>query len=404
MDLLKKNRPLAMFVGLPVLLLVSNAVEAAENTATAIDQWDIVLLAVYVFIALFFSFVCSIAEAVLLSITPSYIEHLQQERPKRALLLKRLRLDNVDRSLAAILTLNTIAHTVGAIVAGAKATVVFGSAWIGLFSALMTLAILFFSEIIPKTIGAVYWGKLAPVTAVFVRWLTKVLYPLIWISEGLTKLISRGKQQHIFSREEFLAMAGLGKKTGDIDEHESRIIHNLFRLNSLKAKDIMTPRRVIHYMQESDRIADIFDHVVESKFSRIPIYSNDIDDITAFVLKDDVLMAQAQGKETLELKAIQRQMVCVLDEMSLPHLLETLLNQKQHIALVVDEYGDTRGLVTLEDLVETLLGMEIMDEVDEVKDMQKLARQQWLQRAQARGLIDEEIEQEQSKSNNDKEG
>lgn len=402
MELVKKYQSLTILVGLLLLLSIGNTAKAAEM-AGAVDQWDIVLLALYVFIALFFSFICSIAEAVLLSITPSYIEHLQQERPKRALLLRRLRLDNVDRSLAAILTLNTIAHTVGAIVAGAKATLVFGNAWIGLFSALMTLAILFFSEIIPKTIGAVYWEKLAPATALFVRWLTKVLYPLIWVSEGLTKLISRGKQQHIFSREEFLAMAGLGKKTGDIDEHESRIIHNLFRLNSLKAKDIMTPRRVIHYLQESDHIADIFDHVVESKFSRIPIYCNDIDDITAFVLKDDVLMAQAQGQDSLELQEIQRNIVCVLDEMSLPNLLETLLNQKQHIALVVDEYGDTRGLVTLEDLVETLLGMEIMDEVDEVKDMQKLAREQWLYRARARGLIDEEIEQEESEADDEKE-
>ncbi|GAA4360246.1 CNNM domain-containing protein [Kangiella marina] len=367
---------------------------AAEVTNSPVaTSMDWILLVVYILVALLFSFFCSIAEAVLLSITPSYIERLQQERPKRAELLKKLRLDNIDRSLAAILTLNTIAHTVGAIAAGAKATVVFGNAWIGLFSALMTLAILFFSEIIPKTIGAVYWEKLAPITAVLVRWLTKVLYPLIWVSEGLTRLISRGKQQHIFSREEFLAMAGLGKKTGDIDEHESRIIDNLFRLGSLKAKDIMTPRRVIQYLQENDQIGDIFEYVVGTNFSRIPIYSDDIDDITAFVLKDDVLMAQAQGKNELELKEIQRQIVCVLDEMTLPNLLESLLNQRQHIALVVDEYGDTRGLVTLEDLVETLLGMEIMDEMDEVRDMQKLAREQWLYRAQKRGLLVDELEE-----------
>jgi CBS domain containing-hemolysin-like protein len=358
-----------------------------------VEQWDLILLFVYVFIALFFSFLCSIAEAVLLSITPSYIERLQGTRPKSAKLLNNLRLKNIDRSLAAILTLNTIAHTVGAIVAGAKAAVVFGETWIGIFSAIMTLAILFFSEIIPKTIGAVYWEKLAVVTAVFVMWLTKILYPLIWVSERLTKFISKGKQQHIFSREEFLAMAGLGKKTGDIDEHESRIIDNLFRLGSLKAKDIMTPRRVIHYLQENDRINDVFDHVVKTKFSRIPIYSQDIDDITAFVLKDDVLMAQAQGQEDWQLKQIQREMVCVLDEMKLPNLLETLLDQRQHIALVVDEYGDTRGLVTLEDLVETLLGLEIMDEVDEVRDMQKLAREQWLHRAKKRGLMVDELEE-----------
>lgn len=360
------------------------------------EQWDLVLLFLYVFMALFFSFLCSIAEAVLLSITPSYIEQKAHSDPEKAFRLKRLRLDDIDRSLAAILTLNTIAHTVGAIVAGAKATHVFGDPWIGLFSAIMTILILFVSEIIPKTIGAVYWERLAGVTASFVNILIKVLYPLIWLSEGMTKFISKGKQQHIFSREEFLAMAGLGKKTGDIDEHESRIIDNLFRLGSLKAKDIMTPRRVIHYLQANDKINDIFEHVVQNSFSRIPIYSKDIDDITAFVLKDDVLMAQARGDEGKELKSLQREIVCVLDEMTLPNLLESLLNQRQHIALVVDEYGDTRGLVTLEDLVETLLGMEIMDEMDEVRDMQKLAREQWLRRARARGLLvdeDEEIDQ-----------
>ena len=380
--------------------LPTNAAAASEVVSQASSS-DWILLIVYILVALVFSFICSIAEAVLLSITPSYIEHLQQEQPKRATLLKKLRLDNVDRSLAAILTLNTIAHTVGAIVAGAKATVVLGNAWIGLFSALMTLAILFFSEIIPKTIGAVYWEKLASVTALFVRWLTKVLYPLIWVSEGLTKLISRGKQQHIFSREEFLAMAGLGKKTGDIDEHESRIIDNLFRLGSLKTKDIMTPRRVIQYLQENDQINDVFDQVVSTKFSRIPVYSNDIDDITAFVLKDDVLMAQAQGQESWQLKQIQREMVCVLDEMSLPNLLETLLNQRQHIALVVDEYGDTRGLVTLEDLVETLLGLEIMDEVDQVQNMQSFAREQWLKRASSRGLLVEEENSSEASDNHE---
>ena len=358
------------------------------------------LLLVYVFGALFFSFLCSIAEAVLLSITPSYMEKLKQTEPVKAQRIRRLRFIEVDRSLAAILTLNTIAHTVGAIVAGAKATYVFGSAWIGLFSAVMTVMILFFSEIIPKTIGAVYWKALANATALFVSFLIKVLYPFIWMSEQVTRLISRGKQQHIFNRDEFLAMAGLGRRMGHINEHESRIIDNLFRLNTLKAKDIMTPRRVIVSFDENLRVDDVFEDIINTNFSRLPVYSESVDDITAFVLKNDVLMAQAKD-DNKQLKDLKRDLLCVIEDTSLPMLLESLLNGRQHIALVVDEYGDTRGLVTLEDLVETLLGLEIMDEVDQVQNMQSFAREQWLKRASSRGLLVEEENSSEASDNHE---
>lgn len=369
--------------------------EAAQllTEPEVVTNFEWFLLAIYILIALLFSFLCSIAEAVLLSITPSYIEHLQQKSPRKAKVLRNLRITSIDRSLAAILTLNTIAHTVGAIAAGAQATVVFGSGWIGIFSAVMTLAILFFSEIIPKTIGAVYWKPLAGVTAVFVQWLIKILYPLIWISEALTKWISRGKKQHIFSRDEFLAMAGLGERTGHIDEHEFRVVRNLFRFRRLRAKDIMTPRTVMVSLPANAKVEDVFQQVLEIRFSRLPIYSEDNDDITDFVLKDDVLMTQAKDHGAQTLAHLKRKLMCVLAEMPLPDLMEVLLNERQHIALVVDEYGQTSGLVTLEDLVETLLGLEIMDEMDEVKDMQILARQQWRKRAQKRGLIiDDESE------------
>ncbi|NVK22795.1 MAG: DUF21 domain-containing protein [Kangiellaceae bacterium] len=362
-------------------------------TSQISSQTDWLLLIFYILIALVFSFVCSIAEAVLLSITPSYIEHLKVGSPKKAKLLKTIRINNIDRSLAAILTLNTIAHTVGAIVAGAKATVVFGSTWIGLFSALMTLAILFFSEIIPKTIGAVYWQRLAQPVAVLVNGLIKLLYPLIWVSEGLTKLIARNKQHSLFSRDEFLAMAGLGKRTGDIDEYELRIIGNLLKLSSLKAKDIMTPRRVVQYLSAQKTVSESFDQIVNISFSRIPVFNSDVDDATHFVLKSDLLMANLQQQGDKALQEFQRPLLCVLDEMPLPKLFELLLTEQQHIALVVNEYGDTRGLVTLEDLLETLLGLEIVDEFDQVQDMQQLARKQWLARAKRRGLLVEEVEE-----------
>ena len=214
-----KTLPVTVFVLL--LIMVSKAwaigVVNTETTNSGYTNTDVVLLVVFVLLALIVSFLCSVAEAVLLSITPSYIARLREVKPKLAKLLKRLKQDNVDQSLAAILTLNTIAHTVGAVGSGAKAAVVFGSVWVGMFSAVMTLMILFLSEIIPKTLGAVFWRKLTGVTAIFVRGLILGLYPLIKISEGLTRLIARRKDLHLFSRDEFIAMAGIGEQAGQID-------------------------------------------------------------------------------------------------------------------------------------------------------------------------------------------
>jgi len=347
---------------------------------------DVVLLVSYILLALVFSFLCSVAEAALLSLTPSYIAGLRDGKPKLAALLKHLKQDNIDQSLAAILTLNTIAHTVGAIGAGAKATVVFGSAWFGLFSAIMTLMILFLSEIIPKTIGAVYWRSLAGPTAQFVRGLIWSLYPLILISEALTRLIARGKSAHIFSREEFVAMAGIGERAGEIDPRESRIIRNLFRFDSLTASDIMTPRTVISGLPQGMSITEALDAKPSMTFSRLPLYQANLDHITGFILKDDLLNAKAQGRGDVKVKTLKRDIKTVTGNMSLSNLFGFLLDKRQHIALVVDEYGGTKGLVTTEDVVETLLGMEIVDEMDRVRDMQAMARQQWAKRVKTLGL------------------
>ncbi len=362
---------------------------ASENSGLFIIgniSHDIVMLIAYVLLALLFSFLCSIAEAVLLSITPSYIEEQKEKNPKRAALLKRLKQDNVDRSLAAILTLNTIAHTVGAIGAGAKATVVFGSAWFGVFSAAMTLMILFLSEIVPKTIGAIYWPKLVGATVVFVRTLIVILFPIVWISEKMTKFISRGKNLHIFSRDEFVAMAKVGEQSGQIDDNEARIIKNLFRFGSLNVTDIMTPRTVIAALSEDTLVADASEYVAKIPFSRIPIYKKDIDDITGFVLRDDVLLRDNQERGSEALKTLRREILIVPESVALTGLLENFLKGRQHIAIVVDEYGGTIGLVTLEDLVETLMGLEIVDEMDTVVDMRVLARKKWEERARALGI------------------
>lgn len=360
------------------------ALAAPATTVTQYSHSDLLLLLVYIGLALIFSFLCSITEAALLSITPSYIESLKSTHPKRAALLKRLKQDNIDQSLAAILTLNTIAHTVGAIGSGAKATVVFGNAWFGVFSAVMTLLILFLSEIIPKTLGAVYWRSLAAPTAVFVRALIIFLYPLIIISEKLTKIVKGEGNDDNFSRDEFLAMTGIGVKSGGLQAKESKIIHNLLRMNQLKAEDVMTPRTVISAFLETTSVDQaLYKNPV---FSRLPVFVNDIDKITGFVLKDDVLFAKAQDKHEQPLHELKRPIQSVAGHTSLPELLELLLNQRQHMVIVHDEFGGTKGLVTLEDVVETLLGEEIVDESDMADDMQKLARQKWEKRAHAIGI------------------
>jgi CBS domain containing-hemolysin-like protein len=359
---------------------------AAQTAASRYTSGDVILLAVYILLALVFSFLCSVAEAVLLSITPSFIAGLREQRPKLAKLLKKLKQDKVDQSLAAILTLNTIAHTVGAIGSGAKATVVFGSAWFGLFSAVMTLMILFLSEIIPKTIGAVYWRSLAGVAARFVRLLIVVLYPLIWISETLTRLVAGGKQAHVFSREEFIAMAGVGERSGKIDPHESRIIRNLLRLGSLTARDIMTPRTVISALPQTMTVAEAMAVEPAVTFSRLPIHTKGLDYVTGFILRDDLLLASSDNRGDRTLDSLKREISAVPGNISLTSLFDYMLDRRQHIALVVDEHGGTQGLVTTEDVLETILGLEIVDETDRVADMQVLARQQWRQRAAAMGV------------------
>lgn len=368
--------PPVMAVGMP----------ATESVPANYTQTDVILLVTYVLLALVFSFLCSVAEAVLLSITPSFIAGLKEKRPRQAALIRKLKQENVDRSLAAILTLNTVAHTVGAIGSGAKATAVFGSAWFGLFSAVMTLMILFLSEIIPKTLGAVYWRNLAGVTAQFVRALIYALYPLILVTEQLTRLVAGGKQVHAFNRDEFVAMADIGKQSGHINERESKIIRNLFRFESLSVRDIMTPRTVIVAFPESMSIAEALSTETVSPFSRLPVYVDSIDHITGFVMKDDLLLSVAEGGQDSPLSAFKRELVSVEADMSLSDVLERLLNQRQQIALVTGEFGGTQGLVTMEDVVETLLGAEIVDEMDQIEDMQGWARGLWERRARAQGL------------------
>lgn len=344
------------------------------------------LLIVYVLLALVVSFLCSIMEAVLLSVTPSFVEMRSRSGSRTARQLNDLRSD-IDRPLAAILSLNTIAHTVGAAGAGAQAAKVFGDAAIGIFSGILTLLILVISEIIPKTVGALYWRRLTrPVVRLLIPviWLT---WPLVKLSQGITRLLSPGGRVESISREEITAMAELGKEQGMLDASESRIIQNLFRFGSLRVKDIMTPRIVLFALKETLAVGEVIEDQETFRFSRIPVFTDTRDDVTGYVLKDEILLKAAQNQGDIQLKELKREMLIVPDTLPLHELFERMLDRLEHIALAVDEYGGVAGVVSMEDVVETLLGLEIVDEADSEEDMQVLARRQWLQRARRLGIL-----------------
>ena len=379
------------------------AAGAASPTAVAAapTALNVGLLIFFVVLAIGVSFACSLAESVLLSMTPSFIADVQETNPKKADMLKSLKVDNIDQSLAAILTLNTVAHTLGSIGAGAQATIVFGSAWFGLFSAIMTLAILFLSEIIPKTLGTVYWRQLSGMVAYFVRGIIMLLYPLIWVSERLTKLLVRGKEPQTFSRREFAALASIGEESGQIDPLESRIIRNLLAFGAIKVEDIMTPRSVMLAFEENKTVAELLVDRPKLTFSRLPIYDGDLDNITGFVLKTDMLLAKVNHATHKPLTQFKRDITFVFSKMKLFDLLELMLKNRIHIAITVGEYGEVKGLVTLEDVFETLLGLEIVDEIDRVEDMQALARQMMDRRVERLGMkLSDDEQYEDSNSEN----
>ncbi|MES9959429.1 MAG: hemolysin family protein [Sedimenticola sp.] len=350
-----------------------------------------ILLIVYVSVALGFSFLCSIAEAVILSVTMAHVAVLEQEGKPYGALLRKHKSD-INKPLAAILTLNTIAHTVGAAGAGAQAAVVFGSAWVGLASAVLTLLILIFSEIIPKTLGAHYWRRLAPATAYGLKFLVWILRPFVWMSEKLTDGLSHGKTVEGLTREEFAVMADLGEKEGQLDAKESAILKNLFLLRETRITDIMTPRPVVFSLPESLGVEEFFASYANSRFSRIPVYSGHQEHITGFVLRSDMILAYARGNTDKSLVTYRRDLLTLSDSASVYDAFDLLLRKRTHLTLIVDEYGGMEGIVSLEDVVETLIGLEILDEGDKAADMQQLARRLWRKRATDMGLQVEEEE------------
>jgi CBS domain containing-hemolysin-like protein len=351
-------------------------------------------LLLFALVSIIFSFLCSIWEAVLLSITPTFVNTELNKGSALGKALEKFK-EDIDRPLSAILTLNTIAHTVGAIGVGAMAATMFEDkapiagilSYESLIAILMTLAILFLSEIIPKTIGANNWKSLTPFTVRSLSFLLKILAPLIWVSQWITKSFKKDKEKSILTRTDFLALADVGKTSGALEENESSIITNLLGMDTLQVRDIMTPRTVMQIVDENTTLQEYYDNHQPMRFSRIPVFEKNPDSITGLVLKDDILHNMLQGKQNEPLKSIKREIKLINQNKSLKEFFSYLIDESEHIAIAHDTYGSITGLVTFEDMMETILGLEIVDESDHVTDMQALARKRWEERAKKLGII-----------------
>ena len=357
-----------------------------------------IALTLYLLLALGISFLCSILEAALLSMSPSFVRQVErsgQHYGKRLDQLKR----NVDQSLAAILTLNTVAHTIGAAGVGSQAVAVFGEPYFGLISAILTLLILFLSEIIPKTLGAQYWRSLAKFTTYSCHTIVIGTYPLVALTKRITAFIqSKGGAENRVSRDEIIALAQIGSSEGVLAENESRMIRSLIRFRELHVEDIMTPRTVIGSLSEDATCEQAIDDGSLARFTRIPLYQDSKDNITGYVLRIDLMQKIAKGAPETTAGELKRPMSAVSKFATLSKLFDKLHVNHEHIAIVIDEFGGTCGLVTLEDAIETLLGLEIVDESDADIDMRELARKRWENRARAMGIVSDgkAIEAEES--------
>ncbi len=362
----------------PLILPLAAAVPPA---AAKTGSWT--LLFVYFSLAIGVSFICSVWEAVLLSISQPYIEHQKSENPKTGAMLERLKSD-INAPLTSILTLNTIAHTVGAMGVGGEVVALVGGGWLeGLAGALMTLAILILSEIIPKNLGARHWRSWAPQVGTCLSVLSMVMKPFV---KMIACFSPGGHSNEEFSREELRVMGEMGRRQGKLLDNELQVLSNLLVLRDYTVQDVMTPRTVIFALPESMTIAGFMESHSHAAFSRIPIYRQKLDDPTGYILKSDALLAAADDRHTATLADFRRDVLRFPDTMPLPRAFDQFVSGKNHIALVQDEYGGIDGLVTLEDIVETLLGLEIMDEKDTREDMRQWARQLWKRRATDMGL------------------
>lgn len=342
--------------------------------AAVTGTWTGLLL--YIGIALGISFLCSVLEAILLSTSHSHVQMGVESGTRSARLMQKHKTD-VERPISAILTLNTVAHTVGAAGAGAQAVAIFGNEFFGVISAVLTILILVFSEIIPKTIGATYWKQLNAFAAYGIEVLVWLLFPAVWILEKTTQILKSDDVQPTVSRMELETMARIGASEGALQERENRVLRNLLHLTTIQVRTIMTPRTVVLAFRQDATVQQIVDTNPSLPYSRIPIYNEHMDDIAGFVLRHDIFMEYASGNPDTPLINLKRDIGVVPETNSVASALDDFMNKQEHIFLVIDEYGGTAGILTMEDTIETLLGIEITDESDVVADLRKMAEQRF---------------------------
>lgn len=342
-------------------------------------------LLVYAAFTLGVSFTCSFLEAVLLSVTPSYIAHLGMEDARRGKLWSDIKV-HIDRPIAAILSLNTIANTFGAAMVGATAQELWGSQALTITSILLTFLILFFSEIVPKTLGATYWRQLAPIAGPIIAFLVRALAPLIWLTRRLSHAMSPDQSPGLLRREEFAALAELGNRQGLLDAFESRVMRSLLRFRDVTVRDIMTPRMVVCALDTTDTVGEALANEPVMRFSRIPVRRSGPDDVVGYVLKEEILLHAARGQKSVPVGDMLHEFVIVPQSLPVAELLDQLLERRERIAMCLSEYGGFEGIATLEDVLETVLGTEIVGKMDPAADMRALARARWRDRAQRLGL------------------
>lgn len=333
-------------------------------------------LLLFLFGAMGISAMCSILEATLMSTPISYITMREEEGYKPAALMRKYKMDS-SRPIAAILSLNTIANTIGSAGVGATATELFGSQWFGLVSAIVTILILIFSEIIPKTIGTTRWKSLMGIAARIIRVLIFCMYPIVICVEYLQKFLTPKESELTISREEVSAMADVAEESGELDEDENEIIQNLISMDELTASSAMTPRVVADIASENMTVGNFFRDKRYHHHSRIPVYSDNDEYITGYILRMEALQLMAEDKPEMKLKSIRRDIASFNEDMTLDEIWSEMLDKDEQIAIIINEYGSFQGILTLEDIIETLLGDEIVDEHDEVRDMQELAKERW---------------------------
>lgn len=321
------------------------------------------------------SFLCSLLEAVFLSITPAYVAMEMKEGHRHGRLLDRLK-ENIDRPLAAILTLNTISHTIGSSTIGAMVNELYGNPYVTGASVILTLSILIFSEILPKIIGATYWKAFAPFAAYTIQFLIFCLYPIVRFSEAMGRLFSR-PDEALVTREEIISAVEIGVEEGELHKKESAVIRNLLMMNELYVSDVMTPRSVFFAIEGSQTVEEVSNRFKPIRFSRIPVYDTNLDNIIGMVHRYKILEALSTDQHKMTIRELSSPINTVSERMTVQAAMEFFVKRKEHLALAVDEYGIVTGLVTLEDAIETLLGVEIMDEFDNISDMRQYALEQW---------------------------